>query len=32
MSERATLSSEIRGKLSADSSTIGGKLGLKIAF
>lgn len=32
MSERATLSSEIRGKLSSDSSTIGGKLGLKIAF
>ncbi len=32
MSERATVSSEVRGKLSADSSTIGGKLGLKIAF
>lgn len=32
MSEKATLSSEVRGKLSSDSSTIGGKLGLKIAF
>lgn len=32
MSERATVSSEVRGKLSADSSAVGGKLGLKIAF
>lgn len=32
MTERATLSSEIRGKWSTDSSTIAGKLGLKIAF
>jgi hypothetical protein len=32
MSQRATLSGEVRGKLSADSSTIGGKLGLKVAF
>ena len=32
MSERSTLSSEVRGKFSSDSSTVGGKLGLKIAF
>jgi hypothetical protein len=32
MSDRATVSGEVRGKLSADSSTLGGKLGLKIAF
>lgn len=32
MSERSTLSSEIRGKWSADSTTIAGKLGLKVAF
>ncbi|GLS31138.1 hypothetical protein SAMN04488498_12445 [Mesorhizobium albiziae] len=32
MSERSTLSSELRGKFSSDSSTVGGKLGLKISF
>ena len=32
MSKKATMSGEIRGKLSSDSSTIGGKLGLKVAF
>ena len=32
MSKKATMSGEIRGKLSSDSSTLGGKLGLKIAF
>ena len=32
MTERATLSSEIRGKWSTDSTTLAGKLGLKIAF
>ena len=32
MTDATTLSGEVRGKWSADSSTIGGKLGLKIAF
>ena len=32
MTQSTTLSSEIRGKWSEDSSTISGKLGLKIAF
>lgn len=32
MSQSTTLSSEIRGKWSQDSSTVSGKLGLKIAF
>ncbi len=32
MSQATTLSGEVRGKLSSDSSTIGGKLGLKVAF
>lgn len=32
MTERATVSGEVRGKFSADSSTVGGKLGLKVAF
>jgi len=32
MTQSATLSGEIRGKLSADSSSFGGKLGVKIAF
>jgi len=32
MSAKATLSAEVRGKLSSDSSQIGGKIGLKIAF
>jgi len=32
MSKKATMSGEIRGKLSSDSSTLGGKLGLKIQF
>jgi len=32
MTEATTLSGEVRGKWSADSSTIGGKIGLKIAF
>jgi outer membrane autotransporter protein len=32
MSEMATMSGEVRGKVSSDSSTLGGKLGLKIAF
>jgi hypothetical protein len=32
MTKTATLSGEVRGKLSSDSSTIAGKLGLKIAF
>ncbi|MDW6024107.1 autotransporter [Mesorhizobium sp. BAC0120] len=32
MSERSTLSTEIRGKWSSDSTTLAGKLGLKVAF
>ena len=32
MSKKTTVSGEIRGKLSSDSSTIGGKLGLKFVF
>ena len=32
MSKTTTVSGEIRGKLSSDSSTIGGKLGLKVVF
>jgi outer membrane autotransporter protein len=32
MSQTATMSGEVRGKLSSDSATIGGKLGVKIAF
>lgn len=32
MTERSTLSSEIKGKWSADSTTVSGKLGLKVAF
>jgi outer membrane autotransporter protein len=32
MSKTATVSGEIRGKLSSDSATIAGKLGLKVAF
>ncbi|MER8467640.1 autotransporter domain-containing protein, partial [Mesorhizobium sp. M1396] len=32
VSQTATLSSEVRGKWSPDSSTVGGKLGLKISF
>lgn len=32
ISESATLSSEVRGKFSSDSSTFAGKLGLKVAF
>lgn len=32
MTERTTVSGEVRGKFSADSSTMGGKLGLKVAF
>jgi outer membrane autotransporter protein len=32
MSKTATMSGEVRGKLSSDSATVGGKLGLKIAF
>ena len=32
MTERATVSGEVRGKFSADSSTLGGKLGLKVSF
>lgn len=32
MSQHATLSAEVRGKLSGDSSTIAGKLGLKVGF
>ena len=32
MSETATMSGEVRGKFSTDSSTLGGKLGIKIAF
>ena len=32
MSDMATLSGEVRGKFSADSATLGGKLGVKIAF
>lgn len=32
MTERSTLSSEIRGKWSTDSTTVSGKFGLKIAF
>jgi outer membrane autotransporter protein len=32
MSKSATLTGEVRGKLSSDSSTIAGKLGIKIAF
>lgn len=32
MSKSATLSAEVRGKVSADSAMIGGKIGLKIAF
>jgi len=32
MTERSTLSSEIKGKWSSDSTTVSGKLGLKIAF
>lgn len=32
MTQRSTMSGEIRGKASSDSSTLGGKLGLKIAF
>jgi outer membrane autotransporter protein len=32
MSESTTMSGEVRGKLSSDSGTIGGKLGIKVAF
>ncbi|MCT7374155.1 autotransporter [Chelativorans salis] len=32
VSQRTTVSSEVRGKFSADSSTLGGKIGLKMAF
>ena len=32
MSARATMSGEVRGKVSSDSTTVAGKLGLKIAF
>lgn len=32
LSETATMSAEVRGKLSSDSSTLAGKLGVKIAF
>jgi len=32
MSDMATLSGEVRGKFSADSATLGAKLGVKIAF
>ena len=32
MSQSATVSGEIRGKLSSDSSTFGGKLGVKVPF
>jgi hypothetical protein len=32
MSKTATMSGEVRGKLSADAWTVGGKLGLKVAF
>lgn len=32
MSPRSTLSSEIKGKWSSDSTTVSGKLGLKVAF
>lgn len=32
MSARSTLSSEIKGKWSSDSTTVSGKLGLKVAF
>jgi hypothetical protein len=32
MSQTATMSGEVRGKLSSDSTTLGAKLGLKIAF
>jgi hypothetical protein len=32
MSQTTTVSGEVRGKLSSDSATIGGKLGIKVAF
>lgn len=32
VSQSATVSGEVRGKWSSDSSTVGGKLGLKVAF
>jgi hypothetical protein len=32
MTQSATVSGEMRGKLSSDSATIGGKLGVKVAF
>lgn len=32
VSDRATVSGEVRGKASSDSQTIGGKIGLKVAF
>ena len=32
VSERSTMSGEIRGKVSSDSSTVLGKIGLKVAF
>jgi hypothetical protein len=32
MSDSTTLSGEVRGKVSADSTTLGGKLGLKVVF
>ncbi len=32
MTKSATMSGEVRGKLSADAWTVGGKLGLKVAF
>jgi len=32
MSARATMSGEVRGKVSSDSTTLAGKLGLKMAF
>lgn len=32
MTQKATMSGEIRGKVSSDSSTFGGKLGLKVSF
>jgi hypothetical protein len=32
MSETTTMSGEVRGKLSSDSATVGGKLGIKVAF
>jgi hypothetical protein len=32
MTQSATLSAEVRGKFSSDSTTVAGKLGLKVGF